>query len=191
VSCEEEEKGVARAERRWGSGGGSRGRVVVLWEGEAFGGANKRMGSAAAWAALWARRDSAVRELVRETLRLVGADREERRVGMVGGKSMVSWEPEEVMESDILRCRIVGGSKWPGILDPAEWERGAEWREAVFLDRRLLVDLKDGACADFIDDRRSGITMTGILPSARIFLRDFVLDVVLAVALDWTLTCFI
>lgn len=121
---------------------------MLLWEGESFGGANERMGSAAedkAWEALWARRDSAVREFVRETLRLVGADKEDRRVGMIGGKSMVRSDPEEAIESDILRCRIVGGSKWPGILDPAEWERGAEWSEAVFLDRRLLVDLKDGA----------------------------------------------
>jgi hypothetical protein len=54
---------------------------------------------------------------------------------------------------------------------------------------RLLVDLKDGAFDDFMDDRRSGITITGMPPLFRTSLRDLLLDVVLAVALEAKLRC--
>ena len=56
---------------------------------------------------------------------------------------------------------------------------------------RLLVDLRDGGLEDFVDERRSGMTTTGMAPLLRISRRDLPLeDVVLIVPFEARLRCF-
>lgn len=75
----------------------------------------------------------------------------------------------------------------PGILDPADWDKGADWKEPLFFECRLLVERREGACADFMDESRSGTMTTGMAPSDKTLLRDLALEEVLAVAVERTL----
>lgn len=54
---------------------------------------------------------------------------------------------------------------------------------------RLLVDLSEGVFDDFTEDRRSGMTTTGIPPLLRTSRRDLLLDFVLVVVLEARLRC--
>jgi hypothetical protein len=76
-------------------------------------------------------------------------------------------------------CSIV-----PGILDPADWDKGADCKETLFLVCRLLAERREGAWAVFTEERRSGTTTTGIAPSDKILLRDLVLAVVATVEFE-------
>lgn len=142
-----------------------------------------------------------VSELVRERLRLVdttepdlepfllvGAERDDRLTGMLGGKSMVRTEWFEPPDSDIALFRV-GPSKYPGSLNFDECESGADVRELLRFVCRLLVERRDGGLEDFEEDRRSGITTTGIPPLLIISRRDLLVDFVLVVPFDARLLC--
>ena len=77
----------------------------------------------------------------------------------------------------------MGGSEYPGLLALADCDNGAELKDRLRLVR-LLVERRDGVRADFIDDRRSGTTTTGMLPFVQISRLDFVLDDVLDVIVE-------
>lgn len=75
-----------------------------------------------------------------------------------------------------------------------ELDNGAEPRDMLLFVFRLLVDLRDGALDDLVDDRRSGMTRTGMAPLLRTSLRDLPLDdldvvVVLTVVFEAKLLC--
>jgi hypothetical protein len=110
---------------------------------------------------------------------------------MFGGKSIVRTECPEPSDSDIVRFRGGRVSKYPGSLNLDDWDNGAEFRDMLRLVLRLLVDLSDGGLEDLVDDRRSGITTTGIAPLFKTSRRDLLLeDVVLIVAFEAKLRCF-
>lgn len=122
-------------------------------------------------------------------LRLVGAESDDRLVGIFGGKSIVCSEPEPP-DSDIVRFRAGRGSKYPGSLYLDDWDNGAELSDKLRLVLRLLVDRRDGGLEPFEDERRSGMMTTGIAPLFQISRRDLPLDdVVLTVVLDARLLC--
>jgi hypothetical protein len=55
---------------------------------------------------------------------------------------------------------------------------------------RLLVDLSEGGLEDLVDERRSGITTTGIAPLFKSSRRDLLLEeVVVMVAFEAKLRC--
>ena len=80
-------------------------------------------------------------------------------------------------------------SKYPGSLYFEDWDNGAEPRDMLLFVLRLLVDLREGVFDDFVEERRSGITTTGMPPFLRTSRRDLLLDVVLPVVLDARLRC--
>jgi hypothetical protein len=134
---------------------------------------------------LWAFKLSAVREPALEVLRLVGAESEDLLAGIVGGKSIVRTESSpEPAGSDSVLFRGGRVSKYPGSLNFEEFESGAELRDMLRLVFRLLVDLKDGAFDDLVDEWRSGITTTGIPPLFKTSRRAFLLEVLLTVPFD-------
>jgi hypothetical protein len=57
-------------------------------------------------------------------------------------------------------------------------ESGAELRELLRFVFLLLVDRREGVLDDFVDERRSGITTTGMAPLFMISRRDLLLEVV-------------
>jgi hypothetical protein len=73
----------------------------------------------------------------------------------------------------LLDCRDTGPA------EPKLWLR---------LDRRLLVDLNDGSLLDLVDDRRSGMTTTGMPPFFWISRRALRLEMELWVVLESRLT---
>jgi hypothetical protein len=56
------------------------------------------------------------------------------------------------------------------------WLRGAEPKLWLRFDLLLLVERSDGSLLDLLDDRRSGMTTTGIAPVLSIALRAFLLE---------------
>jgi hypothetical protein len=69
-------------------------------------------------------------------------------------------------------------------------DSGAEFRDMLRFVLRLLVDLRDGGLEDFVDERRSGITTTGIAPLFRTSRRDLPLEeFVLMVVFEARLRC--
>ena len=71
-----------------------------------------------------------------------------------------------------------------------DWDNGAELRDMLRLVLRLLVDLSEGALEDLVDERRSGITTTGIAPLFKSSRRDLLLEeVVVMVAFEAKLRC--
>jgi hypothetical protein len=135
---------------------------------------------------LCALRLSAVNDAALEAFRLVGADREDLRTGIMGGKSIVRWEfADDPADSDIVRRLRFGKSKYPTSLALENCAGAVEFRDMLLLVSRLLVDLRDGVRADFIEDRRSGTTTTGMLPSFQSCLLDLTLgEVLVAVAVE-------
>jgi len=134
---------------------------------------------------------SGAKEPALDTFLLVGADNDERLAGMFGGKSMVRTECPEAPDSDIVLFRGGRLSKCPGSLYLEDCDNGAEVRDVLRFVLRLLVDLRDGALEDLVDERLSGMTTTGIPPLFRISRRDLPLDdLVLTVPFDARLLCF-
>ena len=127
---------------------------------------------------------SGASEGAREPVRLVGAESDERLAGIVGGKSMVRTDCEELSDSDMVLLLTGRRSKYSGSLYFDELESGADVNDVLRFVFRLLVDLSDCALEDLTEDCRSGITTTGIPPSFKICLRDLLLDCVLTVVLD-------
>jgi hypothetical protein len=71
-----------------------------------------------------------------------------------------------------------------------DWDNGAELRDMLRLVLRLLVDLSEGGLEDLVDERRSGITTTGIAPLFKSSRRDLLLEeVVVMVAFEAKLRC--
>ena len=67
-------------------------------------------------------------------------------------------------------------------------DSGAEPRELLLFDLRLLVDLRDGAFDDFEEERRAGITTTGMPPLLITSRRDFPFkEAVLTLVFDFKL----
>src|ERR1700710_2210067 len=120
----------------------------------------------------WVLRLSAVKEPARDAFRLVGAERDDRLVGMFGRKSIVRTECPDSADSDRVRLWPEVVSKYPVSLNFEGWGNGAELTDMLLFVRRLLVDLREGAFEDFVDDRRSGITTTGMPPLFNISRRD-------------------
>ena len=89
-------------------------------------------------------------------LRLVGAESDDRLVGIFGGKSMVRTECADFSDSDIVRLWVGFDSKYPGSLYLEDCDRGAELSDTVLLVLWLLVDLRDGALDGLAEERRSG-----------------------------------
>jgi hypothetical protein len=71
-----------------------------------------------------------------------------------------------------------------------DWDNGAELRDMLRLVLRLLVDLSEGGLEDLVEERRSGITTTGIAPLFKSSRRDLLLEeVVVMVAFEAKLRC--
>jgi hypothetical protein len=133
---------------------------------------------------LCAVRLSAVSEPVLDTFRLVGADNEDDRGGITGGKSIVRSSPaRDPSDSDSALLRRPGLSKRGTcslLLDGCEMGT-----ELTLWDLRLLVDRKEGdLLLDLTEDRRSGITITGTPPLFQTERRAFRLEMELYVAVE-------
>ncbi len=70
------------------------------------------------------------------------------------------------------------------------WDKGAELRLWLLLERRLLVDRKDGSLLlDLTDDRRPGTTTTGMPPFFQTSRRAFPLEMEFMVPVEARLSC--
>ena len=111
---------------------------------------------------------SAVIEPALELLRLVGADKEEDRAGIAGGKSIVL---SSLSDSENRRLRRDGRSNTGPELPVADSlsndpPRGTELTLIVLLERLLDVERSEGSLLvlGLLEDLRSGTTTTGIAP---------------------------
>lgn len=130
------------------------------------------------------RRLSEVKEPALDVFLLVGAESDDVRLGTMGGKSMVRWSPgSEPSACDRFLPRRGIGSKYEVRSLPFEsCVKGGYRDDEPTLWLRfdlvlLLADRSDGdSLADLIEDRRCGITTTGMPPFLITSLRAFRLE---------------